>query len=384
MTGVPIAFSSSLRALAAERSRGLTIGVALATLFLAAWTAWLLAAEVPLVEVSDEARVEALVAAVPVTTLVEGRVEQVALGLGRRVAAGETLLELDSQRPRLERAAAAALAEGLREQLTAIAGEQAAISAAIEVYQRGGRTRASEAQASAREAEIEAGMAASLAGRDAWLASQGVAPTEAEELSRARLLGREASAKTRRLQITRTAAEVRERVAVLQIELARLLRQQAEFRGELARQEAAIAGLERRISEHTIAAPIAGRLGHAPPLHAGAVLPANTTVAQVVPDGELRIVGSFRSQSIGRIRPGQPVRLRLDGFPWTEYGSLRGEVVGIASEAIAGTVRAECSVDRRSAPNIPLEHGLTGTLEVEVERLSPAALLMRTVGRALR
>jgi hypothetical protein len=59
-------------------------------------------------------------------------------------------------------------------------------------------------------------------------------------------------------------------------------------------------------------------------------------------------------------------------------------VVGIASEAIAGTVRAECSIDRDSAPEIPLEHGLTGTLEVEVERLSPAALLVRTVGRALR
>jgi hypothetical protein len=65
------------------------------------------------------------------------------------------------------------------------------------------------------------------------------------------------------------------------------------------------------------------------------------------------------------------VRLRLDGFPWTEYGELRGTVVSVASEAVGGSLRVECSLDPTSAPAIPLAHGLVGTLELEVDRLSP-------------
>lgn len=380
---MPIAFSTSLRALAADRGRGLELGVGLAVLLLLVWGWWLASAELVLVEVSVRASVESVSAAVPVTTLVEGRVGEARLELGRRVVAGEGLVRLDSERLRLERASHAAELAGLRAQLAASEREHAAIAAAIAIYERGGRARASEAQASAREAEVEAVLAASQAARSESLARAGFEPAEAEERSRAQLLGRQASAAARRRQVARTAAEVQERIAMLCIELARLERGQAELRGEIERREAALAAFDRRLAEHDVRAPIAGVLGHVQPLQPGAVLAANSTVAHVIPDGELRIVAGFRPSAIGRLAPGQPARLRLDGFPWTEYGSLRGAVVSVASEAVGGVVRVECSVDPASAPAIPLEHGLVGALEVEVERVSPAGLLTRSVGRAL-
>ena len=104
------------------------------------------------------------------------------------------------------------------------------------------------------------------------------------------------------------------------------------------------------------------------------MLTHNATVAQIVPDGELRIVASFRAAAIGRIVPGQPVRLRLEAFPWADFGSLRGEVLRVASESVGGLIRVECSIDPASAPLIPCEHGLGGALEIEVEHVcSPAA-----------
>jgi len=380
---MPIAFSTSLRTLAAERGRGLSLALALALALLVAWGSWLVRAELVLVEVSARAGVESVAAAVPVTTLVAGRVDAVHLGLGRRVAAGELLVTLDSERLRLDRGALLAELAGLRAQLDASEREHAAIAAAIAVHERGGRARASEAQASAREAEVEAVLAASLATRTHSLAREGVESAEAEERSQALLLGRKASASTRRRQVARTEAEVDERIALLGVDLARLARQQAELRGEIERREATLAAFDRRLAEHRVRAPIAGVLGHAPPLQPGAVLTENTTVAHVVPGGELRIVADFRPAAIGRIVPGKPARMRLDGFPWAEYGSLRGTVVSVASEAVGGVVRVECSLDRASAPAIPLEHGLVGALEVEVERVSPAALLTRSVGQAL-
>lgn len=380
---MPIAFSTSLRALAAEQDRGRLVGLVFALALAAAWATWLLGAELVLLEHSDRARVEATTAAVPVTTLLAGRVRDSRLALGRRVEAGEVLVELDDQQARLERDAQLAALAGLRAQLAAGEREHAALVAAIDTYRQGSRARASEAQAGAREAEVELALAAGTAARDSVLAAQGVAPAELEETGRAALLGRQAGAAARRLRVSRTLAEGQERIAALEIERARLERQQSELCGQVERREAALAAFDHQLAEHRIRAPIAGTLGHASPLNPGVVLARGATVAQIVPDDELRIVAQFRAAAIGRIAPGQPARMRLDSFPWAEWGALRGEVVSVASEAVGGLVRVECSIDPAAGPAIPREHGLAGALEIEVERVAPATLFARELGLSL-
>ena len=49
----------------------------------------------------------------------------------------------------------------------------------------------------------------------------------------------------------------------------------------------------------------------------------------------------------------------------------------------SGQVRVELTIDPDPASPIPLEHGLPGTIEVEVDRVSPAALALRAVGKML-
>jgi hypothetical protein len=85
---------------------------------------------------------------------------------------------------------------------------------------------------------------------------------------------------------------------------------------------------------------------------------------------------------LGRIRPGQP-RLRLEGFPWTQYGSLAATVSRVASEVRNGRVRVELSVGPDRASPIPLQHGLPGNVEVQVERMAPATLVLHTAGKLL-
>jgi multidrug resistance efflux pump len=378
---VPLAFSRSLRALGAERSGGVVAGVVAAALLLAAWSAWLGLGRVALIETSQRARVEAVAAVVPVAASLEGRVQRAELSLGRRVAAGELLFELDSQALQLERGEAQAQRQGLEAEQAALAGEQAALVAAQLAFEAGGRTRRSEALASVDEAEIAAAVARSLAARSDDLQQLGVESSESAELLRARERGTTAATVIRKLQVARTRSEVTERIAMLRIELARAIRQQAEVERELEARVAALASLDHRIALHTVRAPIAGTLGGVTPLQAGAVLARGATVAVVIPDGALRVVGWFTPVSVGRIRPGLPVRLRLDGFPWAEFGSLRGEVEAIASEAEAGLVRVECSLQGDPGSRIPVEHGLVGVLEVEVEAVSPGALLLRSLGQ---
>jgi hypothetical protein len=103
-----------------------------------------------------------------------------------------------------------------------------------------------------------------------------------------------------------------------------------------------------------------------------------------VPTGDLRIVASFEpADALGRIQPGQPARLRLDGFPWTEYGSIGATVTHVGSEVRDGRIRVELAVNPHAANRVPMQHGLPGTVQVVVERISPASLVLRVVGRGL-
>ena len=73
----------------------------------------------------------------------------------------------------------------------------------------------------------------------------------------------------------------------------------------------------------------------------------------------------------------------LEGFPWTQYGAISATVASVASEVRDGRVRVELALRPNLASPIPLQHGLPGTVEVEVDRVSPAILVLRTAGQLL-
>jgi membrane fusion protein (multidrug efflux system) len=101
-----------------------------------------------------------------------------------------------------------------------------------------------------------------------------------------------------------------------------------------------------------------------------------------MPTGKLRVVAEFAPEAaFGRIRPGQPARMRLDGFPWLQFGTISATVDSVAGETRAGRVRVELEVLADPTSAIPLQHGLPGTVEIEVERVLPAKLALRIAGK---
>ena len=61
-------------------------------------------------------------------------------------------------------------------------------------------------------------------------------------------------------------------------------------------------------------------------------------------------------------------------------GTIAGHVLTTGEEIRDGHVRVECDVDAVNKSFIPAQHGLAGALEIEIERLSPAALVLRLAG----
>jgi membrane fusion protein (multidrug efflux system) len=151
----------------------------------------------------------------------------------------------------------------------------------------------------------------------------------------------------------------------------------------IAAAEAAVARREEALELRHIRAPVDGRIGWLALLDIGNVVREGDHLFSVVPDGPVRAMAEFLPSALGRLRPGLPARVRLDGFPWIQYGSVAATVESVGSEARDGRVRVELVIDPAASTRIPLEHGLTGTIEVAVEQAAPAVLVVRAIGRWL-
>jgi multidrug resistance efflux pump len=87
------------------------------------------------------------------------------------------------------------------------------------------------------------------------------------------------------------------------------------------------AGMDRahyEIERREVRAPVDGRVGETAILRPGAVIQPGEKLASIVPSGRLIIAAEFPANAaFGRIQPGQTARLRLDGFPWAEFGARK-------------------------------------------------------------
>ena len=364
--------------------KGRTVPVmlmAVAALLLASWSLWFFRATVAVYAVSQEARLEVDRAPYSVEATEAGRVVSSSLTMGREVSAGEVLVELDITAQGLAVGEERARRQGLGPQLAAVLAEIAEQEASRRDIQTATAAAKAEALARFEEAAAAADLADDVEKRTARLAGRGLIGEA--ELARARsdTAQKRAAAEAARLVPARLEAEQRRSDTEHRIEIERLMRDAASLRAQLDTTTAAVERLEHQGELRRIRAPISGVLAEVATLHAGGMLQPGDTVATIVPSGALRIVSSFLPADVfGRIRPGQSARLRLDGFPFTQYGSLEAQVSSVASEVRDGRVRVELAL-AESRTAVPLQHGLPGRVEVEVEAATPAALVLRAAGR---
>jgi multidrug resistance efflux pump len=377
-------FATTQRTLEADGFRGTTLGVLLVIGLLGGWAAWFLGGRVALYAVSDTARLEMSQAAHPVEAPVAGRVVATLLVLGQEVQSGEVLVELDATAQHLrleeEQARLRVLAPQLEALHTAIAAEEQALREA----RHAGRIAIDEARARHREAEVAARVAEEEAELFARLQGRNLSSQLDLLRANAEAQKRRAAADTLRLAVSRLDSDHRTQESDRQARLEGLRREVTRLAGDMTTAAATVERLAHEIERRRVRAPMAGRLGEVAELRIGSVVREGDRLAAVVPRGDLQVVADFPPPSaLGRIRPGQPARLRLEGFPWMQYGSLAATVRRVASEVRDGRVRVELSVDSDGASPIPLQHGLPGTVEVQVERVAPVTLVLRAAGKLL-
>jgi multidrug resistance efflux pump len=381
---MPVPFAGTTRALRADRGRGALALQLAGAAAVAAWAGWMGTARLTLHEASAAARVEADRAVHPVDAASGGRVAAApGLRLDAAVRAGDVLVVLDAGAERIE-------LERERGHLSSLGRERAALVARLgdeaRVLARTGDAEAAsagEAAARLREAESASRFADAQARRASALRAAG--SISDEELGRARTAAEQGASQVDALRSGGAAGTARGRQAAAEGEarIDALRGELAALDAEASRSASAVRRWEMEIERKTLRAPVDGRLARVEAVRPGQVLAPGARVAEVVPPGALRIVAELPTASTGRVRTGQTARLRLDAFTPTRYGTVLARVARVGAEPRAGRVRVECDVVRVPG-GIPLQHGLAGTLEIDVGVATPAALLAGAADRVLR
>jgi membrane fusion protein, adhesin transport system len=375
-------FTRTTRSLAADTSRYAMFAWLAGGILLLAWLAWFFLARVTVYETSSRARLEVQQSAHPVAALVPSRIVANQLVLGQEVRAGEVLVELDAGSERMRLREEEARLQTIAPRIASLRKELASLG------QAGGQDQQSAlaAVASARARSAEAGAAVEFAADNERRLKEesgigGVAQIEALR----------AHAETRKLSAARDASgsEIRRletdaqtRGFQHQAQMENLSRAIVSLQGDASTTQATIARLTREIEKHLLRAPVSGTIGDVVQLREGAYVAEGQKLATVIPRGGLIIVADFAPASVlGRIHPGQSARMRLDGFPWAQFGSIDARVTRVGTEITNSLVRVEFAPAAASAPAIAMQHGLPGSIEVSVEETSPAVLVLRSAGQ---
>ena len=96
----------------------------------------------------------------------------------------------------------------------------------------------------------------------------------------------------------------------------------------------------------------------------------------------VQAVAEFRASiALAHIRPGQRAYLHLDGLPRALFTGIRAQVSSVATEVKDGKIRVEFVTEPDADLGLVLRPNLTATVEVEVDRVSPAVLVLRKARR---
>jgi multidrug resistance efflux pump len=375
-------FFRSRRLLEGDDSHSWGLGALIATGVLCAWVLWFFLARVAIYRVSDVARLESGGAAYQVQAAVAGRVLSSSLTLGVQVGKGTVLVQLDDEAERRqlqeERTALSAIAPQLAALRQQIKAEEAALAAS----QQAARVALDQARVQLHGANEALRYAQDRAKR---YQAAGMAVAQLDLLrAEAEAQERRTAADAGQLEVARLDRDEKKQERDRTAHIDDLKQQATALQGQIETRTATISRLEYEIEKRRIRAPAAGSLAEVANLRVGGVVGEGERLAAIVPLGTIRAVAEFSpSEALGHIRPGQHAWIRLKGFPWTEYGTIRATVAGVASEIRDGSIRVEFAIDLDPNSPIPFQHGLPGTVEVEVERTSPARLALRAAGQLL-
>lgn len=344
-----------------------------------AWGSWFLGGSIGVHVSTTTAQIESTPPPRRIQTAVSGTIVSVEVELGQRVEAGTIIARLDDRTLQLERDEAQARLERVSAMLQAVERRESAEAERRDALSRTASANQRGARVSLEVERLELERDSKRAQDLARLGERSVATDEEirEASTKADVSRLEAERGRELLQRATWERASSEKSANVEAELTR--ERIAELEGTAAELRAQLLRLDHVIAQRQLIADSAGTIGSIESWSKGAYLAEGTTVATLIPDAAFQVVVQLPASAAGRVVTGDSGTLWLQGYPWAEFGTVPVRVERVASESSEGTLRAELLIDDYTGP-IPIQHGMVGSAEIEVERASPFDVVLRSIG----
>jgi membrane fusion protein (multidrug efflux system) len=384
-------FQRTQRALSGDEFGIRVTLVSVSVTALVALLLWGLFARIPILKVSTAGRIEPHNAIHRIEPQEAGKVLASHLALDKQVNEGDVLVEFDSQEQKFELDQSQISQTTLTRDLSALTDQIARKKVELDHSIAADEAALREAEARSRELYPKYLLAQQRVRRAEASAPGAISDlekleskTEAEELQR--------SNETQPIALQRIERDQKVRRAALESQLLQMDRDRLKIKGDLEALNVNIAKLKYQIEKRQLRASATGQLVDVVELAADDYIGQGQRLGTILAKGPLRVRARFPQGTVGVLRPGQTARLKLDGYPWSVYGTVHATVASVGTETpvlasqnpesvgMGGTVKVELEIQPPEDRRILLQHGMTTTVEVEVARVSPFALMMRAIG----
>ncbi|WP_109391899.1 HlyD family type I secretion periplasmic adaptor subunit [Proteus cibi] len=108
-----------------------------------------------------------------------------------------------------------------------------------------------------------------------------------------------------------------------------------QYESELLIYNQNLSHIQKKQQLKKIHSPVTGTVQQISTHTLGSVLQPSQTVMMIVPDNQDNIVEvNLLNKDIGFVHLGQKAMIKIDAFPYTRYGTMEGEVINIARDAV--------------------------------------------------
>ena len=381
---MPNPFIRTTRSLAADNARFAVFSWSLAGFFLTLWLYWFFCSSITLYEISHKARLEVNYSAHPLSSSVAGKLISIQAALGENVEAGQVLFILDSHQQALALAAEKSVFITLPKQIDLLEHQIASLEQAKLKDSQAAQAAMESLRSKQKGAGAAEAFAEDYAARVEQLSRSGKSAVVESLRAKAESARLNSSRQSIAADLQRLQIETLSQAHQVQAEVDNLKRELAKLQGEQGTRENTIAKLQQEIEQHTIRSPAKGKIGDLAQFQIGSYVETGANLGSVVPSSELRIVADFPpAAAVGRIKPNQVSEMRLDGFPWAQFGTVKAHVSRVGSEIRDNRIRVELIPEPNSDSLISLQHGLPGSIEIAIEQISPALLVLRKSGQLI-
>ncbi len=175
----------------------------------------------------------------------------------------------------------------------------------------------------------------------------------------------------KKAQAQRKQLEAMQKIEQLDVEMTQL-------QGKIAEQKNLLTAAQSKLQYKYLKAPISGTILSLDLKNTGEVVEAGTTVAEIAPHNVPLIVSAvLPDEEAGFVKTGMPAQVKLDAYPYQDYGVITGQVTNISADAesheeLGELYRVEIKLERdhilKDQEMIPFKPGQTVTADIVIRR----------------